>query len=139
MARAEGVAANITFQEGNAEALPLPSDSFDVTVSSTVMEEVNADTMLAEMIRVTRPGGRVAVMVRSVDLRTWDSLPTPPAIHAKTDVIGGAGGGAGVGEGGCADASLYRRFREAGLTNLIMGPKLGVAQPGNVRPASVDQ
>ena len=57
LARSAGLADAIMFQEGNAEALPFPDDSFDVTLSCTVMEEVNADRMLAEMLRVTRPGG----------------------------------------------------------------------------------
>jgi hypothetical protein len=90
------------------------------------MEEVNADRMLSEMLRVTRPGGRVAVMVRSVDLRRWVNLPLPPDLRARVELSAGAG----VSEDGCADASLYRRFVAAGLTNLVMGPKYGTNQGG---------
>jgi len=39
----------------------------DLTLSCTVLEEGDADRMLAEMIRVTKPGGRVAVIVRAID------------------------------------------------------------------------
>jgi SAM-dependent methyltransferase len=123
---AEGLTGRIDFQEGNAEDLPFPADSFDLTVSCTVMEEVNADRMLAEMIRVTRPGGRVAVMVRATDMPQWINLPLPPAIMAKVT----APGGAGVAASGCGDASLYRRFRASGLADLRMGPKLGTTLPG---------
>ena len=77
-------------------------------------------------------------MVRSTDLRGWNSLPLPDAIRAKTDLIGGATG-AGVAEGGCADASLYRRFREAGFTDLNMGPKIGVSRPGQASPTMQQQ
>ena len=126
LARDEGMASQITFQEGNAEALSFPSDSFDVTVSCTVMEEVNADRMLAEMVRMTRPGGRVAVMVRATDMRQWVNLPLPPELMAKVE----SAAGSGVAEGGCADASLYRRFQASGLTALKMGPKLGTSHPG---------
>ena len=138
LAAAEGLAGRIAFQEGSALDLPFPAESFDVTVSCTVMEEVDADRMLAEMIRVTRPGGRIGVMVRATDLRGWNSLPLPPDLWAKTDVIGGAAG-AGVAEGGCADASLYRRFREAGLADLVVGPKLGMSQPGIITPTMLRQ
>jgi 2-polyprenyl-3-methyl-5-hydroxy-6-metoxy-1,4-benzoquinol methylase len=47
----------ITFREENAEELSFPTDSFDACLSFTVMEEVDADRMLKEMVRVTRPGG----------------------------------------------------------------------------------
>lgn len=126
LAAVEGVASQILFQEGNATSLPFPDASFDVTVSCTVMEELNADQMLAELIRVTKPGGRIGVAVRGGDLRPWNSLPLPPEIRAKTE----AAGNAGAADGGCADASLYRRFRDAGLSNLVMGPRLGICQPG---------
>ena len=39
-----------------AESLPFSDNSFDVTMSVTVIEEVDADRMLAEMVRVTKPG-----------------------------------------------------------------------------------
>jgi SAM-dependent methyltransferase len=123
---AEGLESRIAFQEGNAVDLPFPADSFDVTVSFTVMEEVDADRMLAEMIRVTRPGGRVAVVVRATDMPSWINLPLPPEIMRKVTTSASAG----VAEGGCGDASLYRRFRASGLTELRMGPKLGTTLPG---------
>src|SRR6266705_7004504 len=59
LAPKEGLAEHIEFREGNAEVLPFPDSSFDVTISATVMEIVYADRMLREMVRVTRTGGRV--------------------------------------------------------------------------------
>lgn len=125
LARAEGVAERLTLQEGNAEALPLPADGFDVTVSCTVLEEGDADRMLAELIRVTLPGGRVGVIVRAEDVRGWNGVPLRPELRAKIE----SGPGAGAAEGGCADASLYRRFRAAGLAELRMGPQLAINHP----------
>jgi SAM-dependent methyltransferase len=72
----QGLSDRISYQAGDAESSPLPSDSFDVTVSFTVMEEVDADRMLAEIVRVTRPGGRVGVVVRATDL-------VPACTHAS--------------------------------------------------------
>src|SRR5262249_4012644 len=71
LARQEGLDAGLSFRVGNAEALPLPDSSFDVVVCSTVLEEADADTVMAELRRVTRPGGRVAVVVRAIDRPQW--------------------------------------------------------------------
>jgi ubiquinone/menaquinone biosynthesis C-methylase UbiE len=118
---AQGLSDRISFELGDAEALPLPSDSFDVTLSFTVMEEVDADRMLAELVRVTRPGGRVGVVVRGTDMAPWINLPFSEAMRQAVAVAPGAG----ADERGCADASLYRRFVEVGLHSVAMGPQLG--------------
>ena len=123
--RMQGLAESITFQHGDAEALPFDSDSFDVTLSVTVMEEVDADRMLAESIRVTKPGGRIGVVVRGTDMPLWMNMDLSPDLRARID----AAPRAGAEEHGCADASLYQRFRAAGLTDLRMGPQLGANQP----------
>ena len=125
LAQGEGVAARIRFQEGDAEALPFPPASFDVALACTVLEEGDADRMLRELVRVTAPGGRVGVVVRATDLRRWSSLPLRPALQAKIAAFPGAGAAAA----GCADASLYRRVRAAGLADLRMGPQLGTTHP----------
>jgi ubiquinone/menaquinone biosynthesis C-methylase UbiE len=57
-----GLAAAIEFRAGNAEALPFPDGSFDVAYAFTVLEEGDADRMLAALARVVRPGGRVGVL-----------------------------------------------------------------------------
>jgi SAM-dependent methyltransferase len=116
---------HLTFREENAEELSFPSDSFDTCLSFTVMEEVDADRMLAEMLRVTRPGGRVGVVVRAADMRLWTNLSVRPELLVQVE----SAPGAGAGERGCADASLYRRFASAGLTDLMVGPQLGPSQP----------
>jgi SAM-dependent methyltransferase len=115
-----GLSERITFTHGDAEGLPLPSESVDCTVSFTVMEEVDAERMLAEMIRVTRPGGRVGVVVRATDMRPWVNLPLRADLLAMVESVAGAG----AADLGCSDASLYRRFRDAGLQPLLMGPQL---------------
>src|SRR5215831_5992137 len=52
-----------TFRQGDGLALPFASASFDVSLAVTVLLHVPAsDRILAEMWRVTRPGGRVAVL-----------------------------------------------------------------------------
>jgi SAM-dependent methyltransferase len=121
LSESDGVAQRITFQQGDAQALPLASDGCDVTLSFTVMEEVDADRMLGEMVRVTRPGGRVGVVVRAVDMLPWINLDLPEEVRRAAERVAGAG----AEEHGCADASLYRRFAAAGLRDLVMGPQYG--------------
>ncbi|MGX1852684.1 class I SAM-dependent methyltransferase [Streptomyces sp. NPDC055299] len=56
--------ASATAMEGDALNLPFPDDSFDVVIISEVMEHIPDDKgVLAEMVRVLRPGGRLAVTV----------------------------------------------------------------------------
>lgn len=55
-------AANVTFVEGEAEALPFADGSFDVVISNGVIDLIpDKDAVLAEMFRVLRPGGRIQV------------------------------------------------------------------------------
>ena len=53
---------NIDFQEGDAEALPFADKQFDLAVSMFgVMFTPQPDVVAAELRRVTRPGGRIAL------------------------------------------------------------------------------
>ena len=122
LAQQEGLAERVTWQEGNAEALPFPDASVDVAFACTVLEEGNADRMLAEMVRVTRPGGRVGVIVRALDASWWVNLPLRTELKMKLEAPGRLGSGVAV--GGCADATIYRRFHRAGLTGLTLFPHL---------------
>ena len=116
------LAEAIEFEVGSAEALPFPDGRFDSALACTVLDEVDADRGLAELARVVRPGGRVAVLVRAVDIPAWDSLPLRPALRAKLV----ARPSAGVTTGACADPSLYRRFRAAGFAPVAMGPRFAI-------------
>jgi SAM-dependent methyltransferase len=113
------LAARIRFAPGSATALPFPDQTFDCVFSITVLEECDAEQAIAEMLRVTEPGGRVGIVVRAIDLPQWWNLKLPPAIRAKVDVPPQSVGPAGV-----ADASLYPRLRRAGLADLVGFPVL---------------
>jgi ubiquinone/menaquinone biosynthesis C-methylase UbiE len=131
LARREGLLDHIDFGEGRAEALPLADGAVDVALSSTVFEEGDAELMLSEIVRVTRPGGRVGIVVNAVDMPFWVNLPLDPALKAKVDVPGIIGGGAAP--NGVADMSLYHRLAALGLTGLKCFPQLVSVVPGSER------
>jgi SAM-dependent methyltransferase len=118
LAAQQGLADVIAFQEGNAEALPFPDNHVNVALSFTVLEEGNADRMLAELVRITKPGGRVAVMVRAIDIPLVVNVPLRSELKTKVQTPHGF-----VGAEGCADASLYRRFHRIGLTHVRIWPQ----------------
>ncbi len=120
IARREGLEGTVSFREGSAESLPFEDNSFDVVFSSTVIQRVNADLMLPEMVRATRPGGRVAVLGHAHDMNRWVNLPlrselktrieSPPWVEDRGHPMG------------CDDASLYRRFSRLGLREMKFFP-----------------
>jgi len=119
LAAEDGVGGMIRFVPGNAEAVPFPDNSFDAVFSVTVLEECDADRAIAEMIRVVRPGGRIGIVVRAVDLPQWWNLELPEPIRRKVTPPPQS-----VAAKGIADASLYRRMRQAGLEDLVYFPTL---------------
>jgi SAM-dependent methyltransferase len=131
LARREGLLDYIDFGKGRAEALPLPDGAVDVALSSTVFEEGDAELMLSEIVRATRPGGRVGITVRAIDMPFWVNLPLAAALKAKVDAPGIIGGGAAP--RGVADMSLYRRLAALGLTGLKCFPQLVSVVPGSER------
>ena len=123
LARSEGLDGVIEFREGSAEALPFPDNSFDVSMSFTVIQLVDANQMLAEMVRVTKPGGRVGVVGRGDDRPNMINLPVRAELRAKAEAQRDQ---EPHNPQGCDDASLYRRFHQAGLTEVKMFPQLAV-------------
>lgn len=119
LAAEDGVAGRITFRQGNAERLPFPDASFDHAFTVTVFEECDADLALRELFRVVRPGGRVGVIVRAIDMPQWWNLDLPEPLRRKVNVPPQS-----VGPRGVADASLYRRMRAAGFGTLTCFPAL---------------
>jgi SAM-dependent methyltransferase len=129
MAQHEQVEDVVRFQEGNAEALPFPEGNFDLTMSCTRLEEVEADRAVAELVRVTKSGGRVGIIVRAMDMPWWVNLPLDPPLKSTVEAANRLG--AGVQVEGCADASLYRRLKQAGLLQLRMFPQWAIYTEGS--------
>ncbi len=58
-----GLSARVSLRLGDAQALELPTDAFDgVTMAFGIRNVPDRPRALAEMVRVTRPGGRIAIL-----------------------------------------------------------------------------
>ncbi len=119
LADAADLGQRIRFGVGSAVELPFADNTFDCVYSVTVLEECDAGRAIAEMVRVAKPGGRVGVVVRAIDVAQWWNLDLPEPLRART-----ASPPQSVGPGGVADASLYARMLNAGLVDLAAFPAL---------------
>lgn len=122
MVKSEQLESLIDFREGKGDALPFPDSDFNVAMSFTAMQYVDADKMIKEMIRVIKPGGRVAVLARGDDEPFIINTSLPDELKAKAESQRSKRSN----ERGCNDASLYRRFHQAGLTQIKMFPQLAI-------------
>ena len=88
LARAEAAAAGVTtvdFAVGDAQALDLPDDSFDVVHAHQVLQHLGDPVQaLREMARVCRPGGVVAVRDSDYAAFTW--WPAVPELDEWLDL-----------------------------------------------------
>jgi ubiquinone/menaquinone biosynthesis C-methylase UbiE len=88
--RAETEGLEISFEEADAEQLPFDDASFDVVTSSFgVMFAPDQDRAAAEMLRVTRPGGKIGLanwtpgsFIGQLFKTLGKHLPPPPSIKS---------------------------------------------------------
>lgn len=81
LAVARELAPEIEWQEGTAESLPYPDQSFDAVVSQFgLMFFSDRPRALREMVRVLKPGARLAVAV-------WDSLDRSEAYPQEVELL----------------------------------------------------
>jgi SAM-dependent methyltransferase len=75
------IAPAVEWREGFAESLPFDAATFDAVVSQFgLMFFRDREKALGEMLRVLRPGGRLAVAV-------WDSLESMPAYAREVELL----------------------------------------------------
>lgn len=81
LAIAKRLSPTLTWQEGDAQALPFPDETFDAVVSQFGLMFVPDPTLaLREMMRVLKRGGHLAVAV-------WASLDDTPAYAAEVTLV----------------------------------------------------
>ena len=78
-ARHAALAPRLTFEVGNAFALAQPDNSFDLVANRHMVQSVpHVERILAELVRVTRPGGRVHVLAEDYSMLHFMSGPLDP-------------------------------------------------------------
>jgi ubiquinone/menaquinone biosynthesis C-methylase UbiE len=86
---------NVTFVEGDATKLELESGSFDLAACLRVLHHVpRPELVVAELVRLTRPGGRVLVIdqiapvdpLAAVELNRFERARDPSHTRALADV-----------------------------------------------------
>ncbi len=81
----------VGFIKADAQRLPFRDNAFDAVISTAVLQLVpNPAAALAEMARVLRPGGRLAILVPPAGrlARFWQKLPNAGAHVFDDDEIG---------------------------------------------------
>ena len=69
LARTRFTLGNLTFRQADAFELPFANASFDLVVCRHVLQAIpHAERVLAEMVRVARPGGRLHVIAEDYDM-----------------------------------------------------------------------
>lgn len=79
---------NVRFETGSVYLLHYPDDSFDVVHAHQVLQHLkNPVGAIREMVRVTKPGGIVAVRDADYHAMTWH--PQPPALDRWMEIYQG--------------------------------------------------
>jgi hypothetical protein len=68
--------------------------------------------------------------VRATDVDWWANLPVSQELLKRISALGPKTG-AGVGQGGCADSSLYDRLISVNLKPLNLGPRFALYRSGD--------
>jgi ubiquinone/menaquinone biosynthesis C-methylase UbiE len=95
--RAAAEHVSVTFAEGDAEALPWPAGAFEVTLSTVgVMFAPDQERAAAELVRVTRNGGKIALASWTPDGLVGFLFKTigkygPPPPGVKSPMLWGTG------------------------------------------------
>ncbi|MDF3020993.1 MAG: Methyltransferase type 11 [Steroidobacteraceae bacterium] len=79
--RHAALAPRLRFETGDAYQLAQPDNSFDLVANRHMIQSVpHVDRILAELVRVTRPGGRVHVLAEDYSMLHMMSGPLDPDV-----------------------------------------------------------
>jgi ubiquinone/menaquinone biosynthesis C-methylase UbiE len=113
----------VSLRTGDATDLPYPEQAFDACRAATVLQHVpDPARVIREMVRVTRPGGRVGVLEFDQETTFVDHPDTE-----ATRIILGTFADAAV--NGHVGRELPRLLRAAGLTDVSVTPGVNLANP----------
>jgi len=107
--RAQGLTAPVEFEEGDARALPFSGNTFDACRCERVIEHVaGPERVVAEMVRVTKPGGRVVAYEPDWGTTVIDAPDLELTQRINAFIVRSV-------ENGWIGRQLLRLFRDAGL------------------------
>lgn len=116
-AAAAGIAAE--FARMDARRLDLPDALFDGVRAERLLQHIpDPDAVLAEIVRVAKPGAHIVVWEADLDLFVIDA-PDYAASRAMQRFVCDGFRNGGIGH------ELYRRFQELGLTDVRATPLTG--------------
>lgn len=109
MANPATASANVEFRKGDAQSLSFPDGTFDGCRAELVLQHLGDPTAaIAEMVRVTRPRGRIVIIDADFDTITIDATDTEltrAVVHRRADLA----------PNGLIARRLRRLMLEAGL------------------------
>lgn len=116
--------ATIELVPGEATATGLPAGSFDLVHERLMLVDVaRPQDVVAEMVRLTRPGGYVAL--QDMDVTSWTCEPSHPAWDALRVALAAAWvGNPRIGR------RLPALLRAAGLVDVDVDVHVGLSRPG---------
>jgi SAM-dependent methyltransferase len=120
--------AGVETVPADATATGLPSDSFDLVHERTLLLNLtDPEAAVAEMVRLARPGGVVAV--QEPDASVWICSPAHPGFEALRAAL--VTMFARVGKDFRIGQRIFQALRAAGLRDVRVRPTARVTHPGD--------
>jgi len=125
---AEQRGLSVEFIEADATASGIPDSAFDLVHARTLLLNVsNPEEILAEMVRIARPGG--VVSVQEPDASAWSCDPPHPAFEMlRTEILDAY---RRTGKDFSIGRRLARMVREAGLDDVRVRATARVTEVGD--------
>ena len=122
--RTRGHGLQVRFEVGDAQRLAFADDSFGASRIETVLQHVpDPERVVREMVRVTRPGGRVAALEFDLGTVFVDHPDVELSNTIRETFIGGA-------TQGSMGRQLPRLFTHAGLVEIDVGARTVLSDCG---------
>jgi SAM-dependent methyltransferase len=125
VARESSSDAPIEWRESNAEALPLPDESYDLVLCQLgLMFFSNQSTAVREMRRVLSPGGRIAINAPAAMPRLFEIMADALGRHIKPDLPGFVRAIFSLNENGLRRLLDGAHFRDVAVTTVTTTVRL---------------
>ncbi len=126
--RQAGSTAPATFEQGDAQKLRFTTGTFDACRTERMLCHVpDCEAALREMVRVTRPGGRIGVIdvdTAGIMIDSSDRAITSAFAASMTDTI----------QNPWIGRTLRRRMAEIGLVDVVVEPRVVEVGYGAIEP-----